>query len=113
MIRRPPRSTLFPYTTLFRSYGEFRFQIRDGDIISPRIEAVEPLKHQCRHFLECVRTGKRPVSSGVEGREVVRVLEAVNRSIECKGLQVEVESKGDHVYANVDASKSDAASSLR
>src|SRR3712207_7970635 len=23
MIRRPPRSTLFPYTTLFRSYGEF------------------------------------------------------------------------------------------
>src|SRR3712207_8872483 len=22
MIRRPPRSTLFPYTTLFRSYGE-------------------------------------------------------------------------------------------
>src|SRR5687767_15677257 len=23
MIRRPPRSTLFPYTTLFRSYGLF------------------------------------------------------------------------------------------
>src|SRR6266481_7313114 len=24
MIRRPPRSTLFPYTTLFRSYGAAR-----------------------------------------------------------------------------------------
>src|SRR2546422_10617925 len=24
MIRRPPRSTLFPYTTLFRSLGSFR-----------------------------------------------------------------------------------------
>src|SRR2546430_5446211 len=24
MIRRPPRSTLFPYTTLFRSYGDFK-----------------------------------------------------------------------------------------
>src|SRR3712207_8407777 len=24
MIRRPPRSTLFPYTTLFRSGGEYR-----------------------------------------------------------------------------------------
>src|SRR3712207_7815597 len=24
MIRRPPRSTLFPYTTLFRSWGEVR-----------------------------------------------------------------------------------------
>lgn len=94
------------------NYGEFRFEIREGDIISPRIEPVEPLKHQCRHFLDCVRTGKRPISSGVEGRDVVRVLEAVNRSIECKGLQVEVESKGDHVGTNVDAGKA-AASAVR
>ena len=85
------------------NYGEFRFEIRDGDIISPRIEPVEPLKHQCRHFLECVRTGKRPISSGVEGRDVVRVLEAVNRSTECKGLQVEIENKGDYVHPNVNA----------
>src|SRR3712207_8543196 len=27
MIRRPPRSTLFPYTTLFRSFGEVGFQL--------------------------------------------------------------------------------------
>jgi len=90
------------------NYGEFRFEIRDGDIISPHIEPVEPLKHQCRHFLESVRTGKRPLSSGVEGRDVVRVLEAVNRSIECKGLQVEVEGNGDHVYTNVNAIKASA-----
>jgi predicted dehydrogenase len=94
------------------NYGEFRFEIRDGDIISPRIEPVEPLKHQCRHFLDCVRTGKRPISSGVEGRDVVSVLEAVNRSIESKGLQVEVESKGDYVRRNVDADKT-AASAVR
>src|SRR5258708_15315031 len=30
MIRRPPRSTLFPYTTLFRSRHEFAHQL-DGD----------------------------------------------------------------------------------
>src|SRR2546429_7377438 len=33
MIRRPPRSTLFPYTTLFRSRGrgvEQRFTVREG-----------------------------------------------------------------------------------
>src|SRR5256885_13239365 len=29
MIRRPPRSTLFPYTTLFRSHDE----LRDGDLL--------------------------------------------------------------------------------
>src|SRR2546430_3519011 len=31
MIRRPPRSTLFPYTTLFRSFdGEFDFALDEG-----------------------------------------------------------------------------------
>ncbi|HKV64649.1 MAG TPA: Gfo/Idh/MocA family oxidoreductase [Candidatus Acidoferrum sp.] len=94
------------------NYGEFRFEIRDGDIVSPHIEPVEPLKSQCRHFLDCVRTGKRPISGGVEGLEVVRVLEAVNRSIECKGLQVEVESKGDYVHADGDAIKA-IASAIR
>lgn len=87
------------------NYGEFRFQIRDGDIISPRIEPAEPLKNQCRHFLECVRTGRRPVSNGVHGRDVVRVLEAINRSMECKGLQVPVEDNANYVHANVDAAK--------
>src|ERR1700676_4030821 len=94
------------------NYGEFRFEIRDGDIISPHIEPAEPLKHQCRHFLECVRTGKRPISSGADGRDVVRVLEAVNRSIEFKGLQVEVESKGEYVHTNGNATKA-AASAVR
>jgi predicted dehydrogenase len=89
------------------NYGEFRFEIRDGDIISPRIEAAEPLKNQCRHFLDCVKTGKRPISSVTEGRDVVRVLEAMNRSIEGKGLQVEVEA-GEYVHADVDARKATA-----
>src|SRR5258708_31412478 len=30
MIRRPPRSTLFPYTTLFRSHDEERAAVRGG-----------------------------------------------------------------------------------
>jgi predicted dehydrogenase len=94
------------------NYGEFRFEIRDGDIVSPRIEPAEPLKNQCRHFLECVRTGRRPISSGAEGRDVVRVLEAVNRSIEFKGLQVEVESKGEYVHTNSNAIKA-AAGAVR
>src|SRR3712207_8357871 len=43
MIRRPPRSTLFPYTTLFRS---FRRRVhRDG---RPVDRAVEPRSHANR-----------------------------------------------------------------
>src|SRR5690554_7388283 len=32
MIRRPPRSTLFPYTTLFRSYMAIRFLAMKPDV---------------------------------------------------------------------------------
>src|SRR2546426_4502389 len=35
MIRRPPRSTLFPYTTLFRSGGEAVPLLRRGAILDP------------------------------------------------------------------------------
>src|SRR5438445_7362196 len=38
MIRRPPRSTLFPYTTLFRSAWAFHEQAAGGDLIHSRWE---------------------------------------------------------------------------
>src|SRR2546427_1131130 len=41
MIRRPPRSTLFPYTTLFRSHlGQTRISSRSGARLIPRTPAV-------------------------------------------------------------------------
>jgi predicted dehydrogenase len=72
------------------TYGEYRFQIRDGDILSPRIEVGEPLKNQCRHFLECVTRNLQPLTGGREGQEVVRVLEAVDRSLALHGAPVDV-----------------------
>jgi predicted dehydrogenase len=94
------------------NYGEFRFQIRDGDIISPRIEPAEPLKNQCKHFVESVRLGKRPISGGSEGVAVVRVLEAVNRSLQANGQRVEIQK--EEVYVNsIDRTIKAAASALR
>lgn len=72
------------------TYGEYQFLMRDGDIISPRIEFSEPLKNQCSHFLECITQGSRPLSGGREGLAVVRVMEAIDRSIGRKGVPVEV-----------------------
>src|SRR2546422_578718 len=42
MIRRPPRSTLFPYTTLFRSVGERRVAQSEDAGIGPGLPALEP-----------------------------------------------------------------------
>src|SRR5690349_21974563 len=40
MLRRPPRSTLFPYTTLFRSLG--LAHLRAGDVARPRRHEDDP-----------------------------------------------------------------------
>src|SRR2546430_9917100 len=46
MIRRPPRSTLFPYTTLFRSDdGPARRRIQDAEAEATRDEAREDDRH--------------------------------------------------------------------
>src|SRR2546425_12216309 len=40
MIRRPPRSTLFPYTTLFRSEAEWIDLLQHVDQVTPEVRRV-------------------------------------------------------------------------
>lgn len=54
---------------------------RTGNIISPYIEITEPLLVQDSQFVDCVRTGRRPTSTGERGLEVVRVLCATDRAL--------------------------------
>jgi len=64
----------------FQSYGEYI--ARSGDIWSPRVSNEEPLRIECAHFVECVRTGQDPRSGPESGVRVVRVLESLQRSLE-------------------------------
>jgi predicted dehydrogenase len=73
-----------------QSFGEFKLLVRDGDIISPRIEASEPLKNQCEEFLECVRTGVRPLTDAQFATDVVRVLVAADASLRANGQAKEI-----------------------
>src|SRR5438876_7429723 len=43
MIRRPPRSTLFPYTTLFRSYGAVERRQGEGVLSSQSFRCLRPV----------------------------------------------------------------------
>ena len=63
----------------YSSYGEYI--ARSGDIFSPHVPNEEPLRIECRHFLDCVRDGVEPRSGGESGLRVVRVLEALQRSL--------------------------------
>jgi predicted dehydrogenase len=62
------------------TYGEYI--TRSGDIWSPRLSNVEPLRTECEHFVQSIRTGTPPISDGEAGVRVVRVLEGLQRSLD-------------------------------
>jgi predicted dehydrogenase len=66
------------------SWGEYI--ARSGDTFSPQIPNREPLRIECEHFIECIRSGETPRSDGRSGLRVVRVLEALQRSLEAAGV---------------------------
>jgi predicted dehydrogenase len=75
----------------FQSYGEF-LTLRSGDVFIPKVSMEEPLLVECRHFLECVRDKRRPLTDGRAGLAVVRVLEAATASLQARGAPVPVEA---------------------
>jgi predicted dehydrogenase len=84
------------------TYAEHQFAIRNGEIVSPNIPLSEPLKEQCMHFVDCVTEGKKPLTDGRNGLDVVRVMEAVNQSIERRGAPITLtleEQNGYHSEA--------------
>lgn len=74
----------------FSSFGEFQLLLRAGDVLIPKIPATEPLKVECQHFADCIISNERPLTDGIHGRQVVRVLEAAQESMNNGSRQVEV-----------------------
>ncbi|MBI3403605.1 MAG: Gfo/Idh/MocA family oxidoreductase [Acidobacteria bacterium] len=72
------------------TFGEFKLLVRDGDIISPKVEPSEPLKTQCLAFVDAIATGKTPLASGRFGGGVIRALAAIEKSMRSRGAAVEV-----------------------
>ncbi|GAC1408991.1 MAG: Gfo/Idh/MocA family oxidoreductase [Actinomycetota bacterium] len=69
---------------------EFHLAYRYGESHDLPVEATEPLAVECRHFLDCIRYGKEPVSGAREGYEVVRVLESAQQSMDGNGAEVSI-----------------------
>jgi predicted dehydrogenase len=66
---------------LIDTLGQFRVQLNQGNVIIPNVTTGEPLRTECQAFLRAVQTGQPPESDGVFGLNVVRVLEALDRSM--------------------------------
>jgi predicted dehydrogenase len=75
----------------YDTFGEFQYSYHYGDILSPYVQEIEPLKVECQHFIDCVDKGKRPDSSGYDGLTVVQILEAATASLMHGGNTIPLE----------------------
>ena len=73
-----------------QTFGEYRLTYRTGDIVSKQVEVTEPLLLELGDFCAAIRNGSKPRSSQELGLDVVRMIEAVDASLEADGLRVEV-----------------------
>ena len=75
-VERPPH---------YDTFAEFHYSYHYGDSYIPHVKQDEPLKVECQHFLDCITKGSRPLSSGRDGLDLVRILEASSQSLKTNG----------------------------
>src|SRR6185295_19305817 len=80
-VERPPH---------YDTFAEFHYAYHYGDVYVPYIKQEEPLKTECQHFLDCIKHGSTPLTSGKAGLELVRILEASSQSLKNKGGAIEL-----------------------
>jgi predicted dehydrogenase len=67
-------------------------QYRIGDMFSPKINQTEALALGANEFINAINEDRMPLTSGVDGLAVVRILEASNKSLSNLGEIVELNS---------------------
>lgn len=65
----------------FDNFSNYQLLHRTGDVLLPKIDFQEPLKSEASHFLDCIRNGTTPLTGPKHARDVVAVLEAVEKSL--------------------------------
>jgi predicted dehydrogenase len=81
------------------TFGAFQFAYHHGGIEIPPIDFQEPLRIECQHFVDCIRSGERPLTDGDNGVRVVRVIEAAQESLRQGGVPVPLVSRGNRTVA--------------
>ena len=74
------------------NFGEHQLTYRFGDTLSPHVASHEPLSLEIEHFLSCAQAGTQCLSDGWFGLEVVRALDAADRSWRAGGQPVSVDN---------------------
>ena len=75
----------------YDTFAEFQYSYHYGDMYAPYLNQEEPLKVECQHFIDSIRGGTKPMTSGEDGWRLVQVLEASNESLRQKGACVPIQ----------------------
>src|SRR3954447_16538893 len=70
---------------------QLRIGYRAGDMWVPHLSTKEALRTETEHFIECLRHGTTPISSGLSGLRVVEILEATSQSIAARGSPIRLD----------------------
>jgi predicted dehydrogenase len=73
-----------------KNFDEFELLPRAGATLIPEVDFTEPLSVEIAHFIDCIRSGKKPVTDGAHALAVVGILEAAQRSLEMGGIPQKV-----------------------
>ena len=67
-----------------------KVQYRVGDMYAPKVDNQEALALEAEHFADCIMNGKRPMTDGKAGLEVVKLLVAAQESLKQNGAPVNI-----------------------
>jgi predicted dehydrogenase len=87
----------------YDTFAEFLYSYHYGDSYIPYLKQEEPLRAECEHFIDCITKNLTPLTSGREGLELVRILEAASASLKQHGAPVilpQVNGAPVHLRAN-------------
>jgi predicted dehydrogenase len=68
------------------NFGEHQLTYRSGDVVSPRVEAQEPLRLELDDFANAIRTGEEPRSNVELGLQIVATIELAEASLRVNGV---------------------------
>ncbi len=78
-----------------QTFGEFQLSYRSGDILTPRLDADEPLRLEVEDFVGAIQDRREPRSTAELGLDVVRLIEATELSLEYNSAPVPVDPSFD------------------
>lgn len=71
----------------YKDFSEY-VSLRAGDVLMPKVDMKEPLVIESQHFCDCITQNKKPLSDGIDGLNVVKILEAADISLQKKGAYI-------------------------